>query len=81
MINGTTFTLNELARGELPGHNRDGTNIVIEAPVNNTQYVCESLISTNHSIQSVAAFVYIAGELSIGNERHVCICTCVHSYT
>ena len=74
MINGTTFTLNELARGELPGHTRDGTNIVIETPVNNTQYVCESLISTNHSIQSEAAFVYIAGELSIGSERHVCMC-------
>ena len=74
MVNGSTFTLNQLAQGALPGHNHDGTNIVIETPVNNTKYVCESLISTNYSIRSGAAFVYIAGELSIGSEMHVCIC-------
>ena len=74
MVNGSTFTLNQLAQGALPGHNHDGTNIVIEIPVNNTKYVCESLISANYSIRSEAAFVYIAGELSIESERHVCIC-------
>ena len=65
MVNGSAYTLNELSQGELPGHNRTGPNIIIQTPVNNTMYVCESLISTDHVIQSEAAFVYIAGELSI----------------
>ena len=64
MVNGSTYTLTELSQGELPGHNRTGANIIIETPVNNTMYVCESLVSTNHIIQSETAFVYIAGELS-----------------
>ena len=64
MVNGTTFTLNELSDGELPGHNRTGANIIIETPVNNTKYVCESLLSTDLTIQSTPAFVYIAGEFS-----------------
>ena len=61
MVNGTTFKLSELSDGELPGHNRTGANIIIESPVNNTKYVCESLF-LDHTIQSEAAFVYIAGE-------------------
>ena len=64
MVNGTTFTLNELSDGELPGHNRTGANIIIETPVNNTKYVCESLLSTDLTTQSTPAFVYIAGEFS-----------------
>ena len=64
MINGSTFTLNELSQGELPGHNRIGTNLIIEIPVNNTMYVCESLVSTDHTLRSEAAYVYIAGKSS-----------------
>ena len=65
MVNGSAFTLSELADGELPGHNRTGTNIIIETPVNNTKYVCESLVSTDLTIQSKATYVYIAGKFSI----------------
>jgi len=63
MVNGSAYTLRELSQGELVGHNRTGANIIIESPVNNTKYICESLISTDRIIQSNTAVVYIAGEL------------------
>ena len=60
-VNGSTFTLTELQNGNLPGHNRSGSNIVIITPTNNTQYICES-IRDEGDISSSPAFLYIAGK-------------------
>ena len=58
-VNGTFFSLALLRNGELPNHTAIGTNIVINAPVNNTKYVC--VVTTNdYEISSEPAFVYIA---------------------
>jgi len=80
MVNGTTFTLRELSVGELPGHNRIGANIVIETPVNNTEYVCESLITTDNTIRSKAALVYVAGKLNKEIDINKNIATFIHMY-
>jgi len=62
-VNGTTYLLSQLDSGSLPGHSRVLTNIVVNTPVNNTEYICISLIS-NLVISSNPAFLYIAGKCS-----------------
>ena len=60
-VNGVTYTLTILRNGALPGHNATGTNILIDTPVNNTEYVCVS--STNDGdVSSDPANLIIAGE-------------------
>ena len=60
-VNGTVYILNNLRNGALPGHNATGTNILIDSPVNNTEYICVS--STNDSeVSSDPAYITIAGE-------------------
>ena len=60
-VNGTVYLLASLSNGALPGHNATGTNILIDSPVNNTEYVCVS--STNDSeVRSDPAYITIAGE-------------------
>ena len=41
-VNITDYRLVSLTNGELPGHNRTGTNILVNRPVNNTEYICVS---------------------------------------
>ena len=60
-VNGTNYTLARLSNGALPGHSHTGSNILINSPVNNTEYICVS--STNDSVtRSSPAYVVIAGE-------------------
>jgi len=70
-VNGTTYTLRQLRDGGLPNHNHTGRNIIIEVPVNGTEYICAALISDNNEVDSDPAFVFIAGE---------CIPTYLHNY-
>ena len=60
-VNGSDYTVTRLANGELPGHNRTGTNILVNSPVNNTEYVCVSMVNDVETI-SEPAYVIIAGE-------------------
>ena len=61
IVNDTTYFLSDLSNGLLLGHNRTGTNMLINIPVNNTEYVC--LSQTNDgSVQSEPAYIYIAGK-------------------
>ena len=60
-INGIVYTLNSLRNGALPGHNTTGTNILIDSPVNNTEYVCVSN-TIDGGVSSDPAYVTIAGE-------------------
>ena len=60
-VNGTANTLSGLANGALPGHSHSGTNILINSPVNNTEYICVSLTNDGGTI-SEPAYIIIAGE-------------------
>ena len=73
-VNGTNYTLTELANGTLSGHNHTETNILVNSPVNNTEYFCVS--STNDgTTRSNLVYVVIAGK-----DIHNYIVTYVRSY-
>ena len=57
-VNGTDFTLGALS---LPGHGHNGTNILVNSPVNNTEYICVSQTSDGKT-RSDPAYIVIAGE-------------------
>ena len=76
-VNGTSYTLASLTNGALPGHNRTGTNILVNNPVNNTEYICASTTNDGET-SSDPAYIIIAGEyfrlaLHILNINYVCI--------
>ena len=60
-VNGSSYTLAELTNGVLPEHSRNGTNILVDSPVNNTEYICVS--ATNDGETRV--YVIIAGERTL----------------
>ena len=68
IVNGTSYTLGSLTNGALPRHNRTGTNILVNSPVNNTEYICVSQ-TNNGDDNSDPAYIIIAGEQS-----HICAC-------
>ena len=39
-VNGRGYILSAISDGVLPGHNRTGINILVNSPVNNTEYIC-----------------------------------------
>ena len=46
VVNHVTYLLNQLQNGNLPGHNVNGSNILITSnPMNNSQYVCSDAIN------------------------------------
>ena len=61
-VNGTGYFLGDLTNGALPGHNRTGTNILVNSPVNNTKYVCMSITNNGETRSKPAYVVIIAGE-------------------
>ena len=60
-VNGTDYTLTELTNGTLPGHGSNGTNILVNSPVNNTEYICVSS-TIDGTTRSNPAYVVIAGK-------------------
>ena len=60
-VNGVSFLFFQLRDGDLPNHSVNGTNIVINVPVNNTEYICAAFTNNNNAISSDPTFVYIAG--------------------
>ena len=60
-VNGTDYRLSSLTNGELPGHSRNGTNILVNSPVNNTEYICTSQ-TNDGDFSSDPAYIVIAGE-------------------
>ena len=63
-VDNESYTLTELTNGVLPGHNRTGTNILVNSPVKNTEYICVSQTSDREN-SSDPAYVVIAGEYSM----------------
>lgn len=65
-VNGREYSLSVLQNGGLPGHNRTAspvTNILIDTPMNNTEYVC-LFVTNDRNVPSAPAFLYIAGKWS-----------------
>ena len=62
-VNGESHFLPDIANGLLPNHSINGTNIIVEVPVNNTEYVCVAATNTEVA-RSVPAFIYIASKLN-----------------
>ena len=62
IVNGTAYLIINLGDGALPGHDRIGANILINNPVNNTEYICVSLLTNDGETSSDPAYVIIAGE-------------------
>ena len=60
-VNSIDYTLARLTDGDLPGHNRTGTNILVNSPVNNTEYICVS-VTNDGETSSDPAYIIIAGE-------------------
>ena len=59
-VNSTAYTLGQLDNGALPGHSRTGTNILVNSPVNNTEYIC--VCQTNDGdTSSDPSYIIIAG--------------------
>ena len=55
----------DLADGAPPGHSSTGTNILVNSPVNNTEYICISP-TYNPSVNSThsdPAYIVIAGKI------------------
>ena len=60
-VNGTDYRLSTLTNGALSGHNVTGTNILVNSPENNTEYICVSQ-TNNGDINSDPAYIIIAGK-------------------
>ena len=61
IVNGTSYLTSQLGGGGLNGHSASGANIVINIPVNGTEYICVSN-TLNDAVNSTPAFLHIAGE-------------------
>ena len=71
IVNGTDYRLSSLADGELAGHNRNGTNILVDSPVNNTEYICVSQTNDDDTT-SDPAYIFVASELKYIIFVYVC---------
>ena len=60
IVNGSVYSLSNLTDGALPGHNRTGTDILVNRPVHNTEYICQSATNDSETL-SVPAYIIIAG--------------------
>ena len=61
IVDGHTYLLSDLVQGELENHNASGINIVINVPVNNSEYICAAVTNIN-VIKSDPAYIFIAGK-------------------
>ena len=58
VVNNVTYLLNRLQNGNLPGHNVNGSNILITSiPMNNSQYVCSDGIN-----EGGVYLIFVAGK-------------------
>ena len=60
-VNDTDYTVTQLTNGSLPRHSRTGTNILVNRPVNNTEYICVSRVNDRKN-SSNPAYIIIPGE-------------------
>ena len=61
-VDGTDYLLSGLTNGDLPGHSAIGNNILVNRPMNNTEYICVYLNDRGTSIRSDPTYIVIAGK-------------------
>ena len=61
-VNGTSYSRNDLTNGLLPGHSRTGANILVNSPVNNTEYICVFLDDDFNENSTDPVYITIAGK-------------------
>ena len=61
-VNGRVYTIGDVTNGELPEHTRTGKSILINSPVNNTEYICVSVNVDGNEINSDPVHIFFAGE-------------------
>lgn len=71
-VDGQAHLLADIAGGMLANHDANGTNIIIEVPVNDTEYVCAAATS-NTVTRSNPVYIYIAGKLNFKHYYYTCI--------
>ena len=76
-VNDTDYSLGSLTNGILPGHNRTSTNILVNSPVNNTEYICVSQTNDGSDI-SDPAYIIIAGEECAYTYVRMYLYICMH---
>ena len=60
-VNNKYYSLTDLTNGVLPYHSRNGTNILLDTVVNNTEYFCVSTTSDG-DVSGDPAYIIIVGE-------------------
>ena len=61
-VDNQRYTLGDLTNGALPGHSRTGTSILVNSPVNNTEYICVSVTNDGETRSDSAYIIIIAGK-------------------
>ena len=64
IVNGSNHLVDSLTSGLLSEHNVSGTNILVNCPVNNTEYICVSS-EIGGNIKSDPAYIIISGECMV----------------
>ena len=64
-VNGTSYRVDQLDNGELLGHSRNESNILVNSPMNNTEYICVFQTINGSILLSDPAYIIIAGKCSI----------------
>ena len=66
-VNGTDYLLSSLTNGALVGHNCIGTNILVNNPVNNTEYICVSTINDGETSSDPSYIIIASNYINIRN--------------
>ena len=62
IVNDTNYDVVQLINRALPGHELANTNILVNSPVNNTEYICVFENDDGNETYSDPAYVVIAGK-------------------
>ena len=60
-VDDESYTLTEITNGVLPGHSLNGTNLLVDSPVNNTEYICVSH-ANDGEVRRYPAYIINTGE-------------------
>ena len=60
IVNGSDYLSIDFDDGRLPGHRHRGKNVLVNSPVNNTEYICLA-IGYDYQFLSDPAYIIIAG--------------------
>ena len=74
IVNGTPYFTSQLLAGLVDGHSANEADIVINIPMNDTEYICVSN-TQSAAVNSSSAFLYIAGKFVHCLTLYTYVCT------